>query len=84
MYVHTHMYTPLTYHVYLIIKELEPSEQEVFICMSCLIKDATTHLYNISCYSVLQYMCYFTLIIVYYIMIQYVILYYLIVYYGID
>lgn len=25
--------------VYLIIKELEPSEQEVFICMSCLIKD---------------------------------------------
>ena len=27
--------------VYLVIKELEPSEQEVFICMSCLIKDAT-------------------------------------------
>merc|ERR1712190_529466 len=25
--------------VYLVIKELEPSEQEVFICMSCLIKD---------------------------------------------
>lgn len=25
--------------VYLIIKELEPSESEVFICMSCLIKD---------------------------------------------
>mmetsp|Transcript_6999 Transcript_6999/g.20637 ORF Transcript_6999/g.20637 Transcript_6999/m.20637 type:complete len:924 (-) Transcript_6999:83-2854(-) len=27
--------------VYLVIKELEPSEQEVFICMSCLIKDMT-------------------------------------------
>merc|ERR1719253_2252752 len=28
--------------VYLVIKELEPSEQEVFICMSCLIKDMTS------------------------------------------
>eukprot|EP00930_Biecheleria_cincta_P060685 TRINITY_DN462_c0_g1_i2.p1 TRINITY_DN462_c0_g1~~TRINITY_DN462_c0_g1_i2.p1 ORF type:complete len:949 (-),score=224.27 TRINITY_DN462_c0_g1_i2:194-2974(-) len=31
--------TRLRRMVYLVIKELEPSEQEVFICMSCLIKD---------------------------------------------
>lgn len=31
--------TRLRRMVYLIIKELEPSESEVFICMSCLIKD---------------------------------------------
>eukprot|EP00437_Effrenium_voratum_P041885 CAMPEP_0181477176 /NCGR_PEP_ID=MMETSP1110-20121109/42084_1 /TAXON_ID=174948 /ORGANISM="Symbiodinium sp., Strain CCMP421" /LENGTH=918 /DNA_ID=CAMNT_0023602475 /DNA_START=89 /DNA_END=2845 /DNA_ORIENTATION=- len=31
--------TRLRRMVYLVIKELEPSDQEVFICMSCLIKD---------------------------------------------